>query len=73
MSALTWQGITMVIYLAGMLAIGYYAFKRTADTMGDYMLGGRSLSPAVTALSAGAAFIRPRCGPVRPSCPRCRC
>ena len=55
MSALTWQGITMVIYLAGMLAIGYYAFKRTADTMGDYMLGGRSLSPAVTALSAGAA------------------
>lgn len=37
-----------------MLFIGWYAFKRTTN-LTDYMLGGRSLGPAVTALSAGAS------------------
>ena len=38
-----------------MIAIGVYAyFKQTNDSEG-YMLGGRSLGPAVTALSAGAS------------------
>jgi len=40
--------------MSAMLIIGYYAFRRTAN-LTDYMLGGRSLGPAVTALSAGAA------------------
>ncbi|WP_452248100.1 sodium:solute symporter family transporter, partial [Kribbella sp. NPDC055071] len=40
--------------MAGMLLIGYFAYKRTSN-LTDYMLGGRSLGPAVTALSAGAA------------------
>lgn len=40
--------------MAGMLFIGYYAYRRTSN-LTDYMLGGRSLGPAVTALSAGAA------------------
>ncbi|MGG3572533.1 sodium/proline symporter PutP [Bacillus gobiensis] len=44
----------MCIYMAGMLLIGYFAYKRTSNHS-DYMLGGRSLGPAVTALSAGAA------------------
>ncbi|WP_413789692.1 sodium/proline symporter PutP [Metabacillus rhizosphaerae] len=37
-----------------MLLIGYYAYKRTSN-LSDYMLGGRNLGPAVTALSAGAS------------------
>lgn len=40
--------------MAGMLFIGYFAYRRTSN-LTDYMLGGRSLGPAVTALSAGAA------------------
>lgn len=42
------------IYMAGMLLIGYIAYRRTAN-LNDYMLGGRNLGPAVTALSAGAS------------------
>ena len=48
------QLLAIIIYMVTMLAIGYYAFRRTAN-LTDYMLGGRSLGPAVTALSAGAA------------------
>jgi sodium/proline symporter len=40
--------------MVGMLLIGYYAYKRTSN-LSDYMLGGRTLGPAVTALSAGAS------------------
>src|SRR5690625_3638404 len=40
--------------MAGMLFIGYWSYKKTSD-LSDYMLGGRGLGPAVTALSAGAA------------------
>ena len=54
MSDQTWQIISMVIYLIGMIYIGYWAYRRTVG-LGDYMLGGRGLGPAVTALSAGAA------------------
>ncbi len=46
--------ISLVIYMAGMLYIGYWAYKKTSD-LNDYMLGGRGLGPAVTALSAGAS------------------
>lgn len=45
---------SIIIYMAGMLLIGWYAYKRTSD-LSDYMLGGRTLGPAVTALSAGAS------------------
>ncbi|MED4781549.1 sodium/proline symporter PutP [Brevibacillus choshinensis] len=46
--------VSIIVYMAGMLLIGYYAYKRTSN-LTDYMLGGRSLGPAVTALSAGAS------------------
>lgn len=42
------------LYFAGMLLIGWFAFRRTADHE-DYMLGGRNLPPWVAALSAGAS------------------
>ena len=38
-----------------MLAIGFYAYKKSSQDVSGYMLGGRNLSPAVTALSAGAS------------------
>ncbi|MDA8352603.1 MAG: sodium/proline symporter PutP [Firmicutes bacterium] len=46
--------ISIGIYLLAMLTIGYYAYGKTSD-LSDYMLGGRKLGPAVTALSAGAS------------------
>jgi sodium/proline symporter len=46
--------ITFGLYLLGMLAIGYYAWRRTRS-FDDYILGGRSLNPWVTALAAGAS------------------
>lgn len=49
-----YQLVAIVIYIIGMLWIGWYAYRRTSN-LTDYMLGGRSLGPAVTALSAGAA------------------
>ncbi|SFB23340.1 MULTISPECIES: sodium/proline symporter PutP [unclassified Bacillus (in: firmicutes)] len=49
-----YQLISIGIYMVGMLLIGWYAYRKTSN-LTDYMLGGRSLGPAVTALSAGAA------------------
>ncbi|MBS3803170.1 MAG: sodium/proline symporter PutP [Oleiphilaceae bacterium] len=46
--------ITFIIYLLMMLAIGYIAYKRTTN-LSDYILGGRSLGPLPSALSAGAS------------------
>ena len=54
MSSEMYQLIAIVLYMAAMVFIGWYAFKRTSN-LTDYMLGGRSLGPMVTALSAGAA------------------
>ncbi|MEH7234697.1 sodium/proline symporter PutP [Bacillus sp. JJ1562] len=49
-----YQLLAIIIYMVGMVWIGWYAYKRTSN-LTDYMLGGRGLGPAVTALSAGAA------------------
>lgn len=38
-----------------MLLIGLYAYKKSTSDVAGYMLGGRSLSPSVAALSAGAS------------------
>ena len=48
------QLLAIGVYMAGMLAIGYFAFKKT-DDLDDYMLAGRELKPGVAALSAGAS------------------
>src|SRR5690606_15067843 len=47
--------ITIGLYFALMLAIGVYAWRKSTSDVSGYMLGGRQLGPAVTALSAGAA------------------
>lgn len=47
-------GWTFVVYIALMLGIGIYAYKKTQD-LSDYILGGRSLGPWPSAISAGAS------------------
>ena len=46
--------ITFVAYLLLILLLGFMAYRRTHD-LSDYILGGRKLGPAVTALSVGAS------------------
>ncbi len=45
---------TFFAYLAVMLAIGIYAYRRTGS-LSDYLLGGRKLGSFTAALSAGAS------------------
>lgn len=45
---------TFSLYLVLILAIGIIAYRKTKN-FSDYILGGRSLGPIVTALSAGAS------------------
>ncbi|WP_198419222.1 sodium/proline symporter PutP [Motilimonas pumila] len=45
---------TFLLYLAMMLGIGVWAYRRTLNSS-DYFLGGRQLGPWPTALSAGAS------------------
>ncbi|MEP1740407.1 MAG: sodium/proline symporter PutP [Kangiellaceae bacterium] len=47
--------ISLALYFIVMLGIGLYAFKTTEQDSSGYLLGGRQLGPAVTALSAGAS------------------
>ena len=46
--------LAIVLYLLILLVIGYYSYRKT-NNISDYMIGGRSLGPMVTALSAGAS------------------
>ncbi|GGX95341.1 sodium:proline symporter [Litchfieldella qijiaojingensis] len=47
-------GFTFAVYLLVMLGIGIVAYKRT-NNLSDYILGGRSLGPWTSAISAGAS------------------
>lgn len=46
--------VSIVVYLAGMLVVGFLASRKTKD-VGDFYLGGRKLGPFVTAMSAEAS------------------
>lgn len=46
--------VSIVVYLAGMLVVGFLASRKTND-VGDFYLGGRKLGPFVTAMSAEAS------------------
>lgn len=46
--------ISFVAYMLVMVGIGIYFYFKT-DDLSDFVLGGRSLGPGVTALSAGAS------------------
>ena len=43
------------LYFILMLAIGVYAWRKSTADSSEYLLSGRSLGPAVTALAAGAS------------------
>jgi len=46
---------SLAAYFLLMIAIGIYAWAKTRNTSEGYLLAGRDLGPAVTALSAGAS------------------
>ena len=46
--------IIMLLYLAAMVAIGFW-FSKKNENSGDFYLGGRKLGPFVTAMSAEAS------------------
>ena len=46
--------ITILVYLVGMIIVGYFFSKKTTNT-GEFYLGGRKLGPLVTAMSAEAS------------------
>lgn len=47
--------LSLAIYFIAMFAIGIYAYRVTKNDVSGFMLGGRKLGPALTALSAGAS------------------
>lgn len=47
--------ISLALYFITMLAIGFYAYRKSTSDITGYMLGGRNMGPSVTALSAGAS------------------
>jgi len=47
--------ISLGLYFIVMLGIGLYAYRKSTSDVSGYMLGGRSLTPSVAALSAGAS------------------
>jgi SSS family solute:Na+ symporter len=47
--------ISLLLYFGLMIAIGIYAWRKSTASSEEYLLGGRNLSPAVAALSAGAS------------------
>ena len=47
--------ISLGAYFIAMLGIGLWAWRKSTDDIDGYLLGGRQLSPAVAALSAGAS------------------
>lgn len=53
MAAGAW--ISLFMYFVLMIIIGLYAMRKSTSTSQDYMLSGRTLSPKVAALSAGAS------------------
>ena len=47
--------VSLALYFLLMLGIGVYAWRKSTGDSEGYLLAGRGLSPAVTALSAGAS------------------
>ena len=46
--------VTIVVYLAAMLLVGF-AYSKTNNDSADFYLGGRKMGPLVTAMSAEAS------------------
>ncbi|MCO5259626.1 MAG: sodium/proline symporter PutP [Crocinitomicaceae bacterium] len=51
----TYEIISIGLYLLLMIGIGVYSYKKSTNNAEEFLIGGRKLGPAVTALSAGAS------------------
>lgn len=51
--------VTIVVYLAAMLLVGF-AYSKTNNDSADFNLGGRKIGPLVTAMSAEASDMSSR-------------
>lgn len=49
------QLIAISTYMLLMIGIGIYSYRKSTSNVNEFLLGGRKLGPAVTALSAGAS------------------
>ncbi|MEO2267229.1 sodium/proline symporter PutP [Pseudoalteromonas sp. YIC-656] len=47
--------LSLALYFIAMLGIGLFAYRNSTSDISGYILGGRKVSPHVTALSAGAS------------------
>lgn len=47
--------IAMTLYIAAVICIGLYYARRASESSGNYLIGGRSLGPWVTAMAAEAS------------------
>lgn len=47
--------ISLTLYCLLMIGIGVYAWRKSTANSGEYLLAGRKMGPAVTALAAGAS------------------
>lgn len=47
--------IAMCIYMAVVIGIGLYYIKRASENSGNYLIGGRSIGPWITAMGAEAS------------------
>ncbi|MBS1550301.1 MAG: sodium/proline symporter PutP [Bacteroidetes bacterium] len=50
-----YEAISVGLYMLLMLGIGVYSYKKSTANSEEFLIGGRKLGAAVTALSAGAA------------------
>ncbi len=50
-----YQAVAIGLYFLLMMAIGYYSYKKSTSNVNEFLLGGRKLGAAVTALSVGAS------------------
>ena len=50
-----YEAISLGLYMLLMLAIGVYSYRKSTSNSEEFLIGGRRLGAAVTALSAGAA------------------
>jgi solute:Na+ symporter, SSS family len=51
----TYELISIGIYMLLMIGIGIFSYKKSNSNSDDFLIGGRKMGAAVTALSAGAA------------------
>lgn len=51
----TYELISISLYLLLMILIGVYSYRKSSNNSEEFLIGGRKMGAAVTALSAGAA------------------